>query len=340
MSKKRTISFIVGFLTIAALAACGANDAAPSSEVQQTPAAEATAAPTETPAPTPEASATEGRLRPTVDREGYDISLPDEINTIISIGPSNTELLVALGYGGNIVSTDTFSWDVEGIAEDIAVLDMMALDAEFIINLQPDIIIVTGMTRVGGEDPLTAVSNSGISVVYMPTSAGISEIIEDIRFIASVLGTDEAYEAAESIIAHMEQEIDYVRNIARNITETRTVYFEISPAPWMYSFGRGVFLHELLEIIGAENIFEDQEGWLLVSDEILLSSNPDVILTNVDFIDDPVEEILQRPGFDAVSAVQNGYVFVIDSAASSRANHNIVIALRQMAEAIYPEYFK
>lgn len=340
MSKKRGIIAIIGLLIIAVLAACGGNNMSPANDVPPTPAAEAVATPTPTPEPTPEASAAEERLRPEVDREGYAISLPDEVNTIISIGPSNTEVLVALGFGGNIISTDTFSWDVEGINEGIAVLDMMALDAEFIINLQPDVIIVTGMTRVGGEDPLTAVSDSGIPVIFMPTSTRIAEIILDIRFIASVLGTEEAYEAAEAIILHVEEEINHIRSIAENITEIRTVYFEISPAPWMFSFGTGTFLQEMIEIIGAVNIFEDQEGWFSVSDEMLLYANPDVILTNVDYIDDPIGEMLQRPGFDTISAVQNGYIFLIDSASSSRANHNIVIALRQMAEAIYPEYFR
>ncbi|MCL2704241.1 MAG: ABC transporter substrate-binding protein [Defluviitaleaceae bacterium] len=274
--------------------------------------------------------------RPIVDREGYTVYLPEIIETIISIGPSNTEILVDLGFGGQIISTDMFSSDVEGIAEGISVLDMMSLDVEFIINLQPDIIFITGMTRVHGDDQLQLVSDLGTAVVYMPISASIADIILDISFIAAVM---DAQERGEEIIAEMEAEIDNVRQIAEKVTEERTVYFEISPAPWMYSFGTGIFLNEMIELAGAVNVFANHEGWLGVSDEMLLVLNPDVILTSTNFLPDPIADITDRPGWDAVTAVQNGDVFYIDANSSNRPSHNIVRALREIASAVYPELF-
>ena len=271
------------------------------------------------------------------DREGFPITLPDEINTIISIGPSNTEILVALGFGDKIIVTDAFSDNVEGIAYGISVLDMMALDAEFIINAQPDIIFVTGMTRVGGEDPLSLVSNVGISVIYMPHGTSLEDIIEDIRFIAAVMGAEAA---GEDIIANMQAEIDEIRRIGETISTRRTVYFEISPAPWMVSFGSGTFLNEMIEIVGAENVFGEQEGWISVSDEVILTLNPDVILTSVNFLDDPIADIMNRAGFNVITAVQNGHVFQIDTDASNRPSHNVTRALREIAEAVFPEYFR
>ena len=274
--------------------------------------------------------------RTIVDREGYSLTLPEVINSIISIGPSNTEILVDLGFGSQIISTDTWSWDVEGIAEGIAVLDMMALDAEFIINLNPDVIFITGMTRVHGNDQLQMVSDFGISVVYMPTSASITEIIDDIRFIAYVMG---ASERGDGIVAYMESELEGIYLLSQNITDKRSVYFEISPAPWMYSFGSGTFLNEMLEIAGAVNVFAGHEGWLGVSDEVLLVLNPDVILTSTNFLPDPIADITDRPGWEVITAVQNGDVFYIDANASSRPNHNIIKALREIAHAVYPELF-
>ncbi|MCL2576267.1 MAG: ABC transporter substrate-binding protein [Defluviitaleaceae bacterium] len=274
--------------------------------------------------------------RPDFDRDGNPIALPDEINTIISIGPSNSEVLAALGFGGNIIYTDFNSIGVEGV-EGYAVLDMMALDAELIINAQPDVVFVTAMSRGGGEDPLRVVSDMGICVIYIPTSTSIAEIQEDIRFIASVMGVANL---GDDIIANMQAEIDEIASIAAGITTERSVYFEISAAPWMFSTGTGTFLNEMIEIVGATNIFADHDGWLGVSDEQLLAANPDVILTNVEWMDDPITEILERPGFDAITAVQNGDVFSIAENASSRSSHNIVIALRQIAEAVFPEYFR
>lgn len=276
--------------------------------------------------------------RPAYDREGFAITLPDEINTIVSIGPSNTEILVELGFGDFVIATDFFSGNVPGIAPDISVLDMMALDAEFIIDLHPCVIFITGMTRApGADDPLWLVSAAGISVIYLPTSASIADIMEDIRFIAAVM---EANAAGEAIIADMQAELDIIAEIAAGISGTRTVYFEISPAPWMFSFGSGTFLHEMLALVGAINIFADEEGWMGLSDEVLLVANPDVILTSTDFIDDPIGEIMGRPGWDVITAVQNADVFMIDADASSRPSHNIIYALWQMARAIHPAYFE
>ena len=74
-------------------------------------------------------------------------------------------------------------------------------------------------------------------------------------------------------------------------------------------------------------------------EETIVAADPDVIFTNVNYIDDPVGEILGRDGWAGVTAIANRDVYYIDSNASSQPNQNIVVALRQMAEALYPDYF-
>ena len=137
----------------------------------------------------------------------------------------------------------------------------------------------------------------------------------------------------------MQEEIDSISAIAKIITEKKTVYFEISAAPYMYSFGNGVFLNEMIELIGTANILSGQDGWLSVEGETVVAADPDVIFTNVNYLDDPVAEILGRDGWAGVTAVVNRDVYYIDNMASSLPNQNIVVALRQMAEALYPDYF-
>ena len=281
----------------------------------------------------------DSRIRPMVDREGFAISVPDEINRIITIGASNAEIIVTLGLGDKIVAVDMWSADVAGLpARASTELDMLNLNAEFVISLMPDIIFVTGMARAGGtDDPLAPVSAAGITIVYMPTSTSIDAIMEDVLFIAAVL---DKYEAGEAIVYEMRSEINTIREIAEGITTTRTVYFEIDPAPWMISFGRGTFLNEMIELVGAINVFGDQEGWFSVSAEDLLTLNPDVILTSSDFLDDPIGEIKSRPGFDAISAVQNGNVHLVTANYSNRPSHNIIRAIWEIAYAVFPEYYR
>jgi iron complex transport system substrate-binding protein len=141
------------------------------------------------------------------------------------------------------------------------------------------------------------------------------------------------------LINEIEREINDIKAKGDTVTDKKTVYFEISPAPWMYSFGSGTFLNEMIEIIGAVNIFADQETWVAVSDEDVLDANPDVILTNANYIEDAIGEIKERPGWDAINAVRDETVFYIDQDSSSRPSQNIIKALREMAVTVYPELF-
>ena len=143
----------------------------------------------------------------------------------------------------------------------------------------------------------------------------------------------------DALIVDMQAELDRIAAIGATVTDKKSVYFEISAAPSMYSFGSGVFLNEMIELIGAENVLADQKGWLPVEAETIVAADPDVILTNVNYIDDPVAEIRGRSGWEGMSAVQNEQVFYIDNMASSLSNQNIVKALDQMAKAVYPELF-
>src|SRR5699024_9933189 len=126
----------------------------------------------------------------------------------------------------------------------------------------------------------------------------------------------------------------------KTITDKKTVYFEISPAPSAYSFGKGTFLNEMIELIGAENILSSQDGWLAVETESIVAANPDVILTNVNYIENPVDEILSREGWSGVNAVANKNVYYIDNQAASLPNENIVKALKEIAVAVYPDVYE
>ena len=270
------------------------------------------------------------------DRDGNKITLPDKIERIMSIGPSNTEIIVALGFADNIIATDEYSDNVPGIKPGISLFSMMTPDGEQIISMAPDVIFVTGMSMAGGDDPFRIIADAGICLIYMPSSTSIEGIKEDIRFIAAVLGAESK---GEQIVADMEGEIDNIISVGRTITEKKKVYFEIAAAPYMYSFGQGTFLNELIEMIGAVNIFADQISWISVADEAILDADPDVILTSVNYIDDPVGEIKSRDGWDGMTAIKNDAVYYISTDASNRPSQNVVIALLEMAKAIYPDSY-
>ena len=337
--KKRIIAIILPALMLLFASACAASPATNGGNIPQQPPSQATGetaspgAATTEPPESPSPSATNAIEH---DREGNPVALPGSIERIISLGPSNTEILIALGLGGKIIAADDQSSNIEGLPDGAALFDMFAPDGEQIVALAPDAIIVTGMSRAGGASPLQIVEDVGICVLYIPTPASIDEIKEDIRFIAAVVG---AQSEGEEIIGHMEREIGHVQSIGAGIAEKKSVYFEISAAPWMYSFGSGVFLNEIIELIGASNILSGETEWLAVGDEAVLGANPDVILTSVNYIDDPVGEIMARPGWSEITAIQNNDVHYIDTDSSNRPSHNIVNALWEIARAVYPDYY-
>jgi len=271
------------------------------------------------------------------DRAGNEVVIPTEVKTIISIGPSNTVILSALGAADKIIAIDTYTYGVAGVSDDLPRFDMGSLNIEAIIDLDPDIVIATTMTMIEGVNFLIPVMDAGIAVAYVETSETIDDIKKDIEFLAEITGTKDK---GKQLVSDMEKEINDIKAIGETITDKKTVFMEIMPLPWMYSCGTSSYLHEMLTIIGAVNIISLPDGWTPVSEEFVLNADPDVILTNCGFMDDPVGEVTSRDGWDALSAVQNGRVYYIDENSSSQPTQDIIKALKQMAAAIYPEYYK
>ena len=269
------------------------------------------------------------------DRYGKEVAIPTKIEKIVSTAVSNTEILSALGVADKIVCTNTLSEGIEGLNKDTVLMDFYTgPDTEAIIGLEPDIVIAYGYNS---EDPYKALKDMGIPVVYIPSSETIESIYEDIRFIAQLVGKEEK---GEEIITSMKNDIDEISAIGKTITDKKTVYFETGPAPTLYSVGNNTFINEMIDIIGAENIFKDQAGWISPSEESVIDANPDVILTNVDYTGDPTEEIKSRDGWEHVTAVKNNEVYYIDANATSRPTQNIIKALKEMAKAVYPDLYK
>lgn len=277
----------------------------------------------------------EENARPSVDRAGNEISVPEEISSIICMAPSTAQILDELGLKEKLIAVDYQTpFYMEGV-EDLPQFDMMTPDCEAILALNPDIVFVTGMSYQG-DDPYEELEIAGICVAQIPSSDSLAGIQEDIQFVADCFGMTEE---GAAIVEDMQGAIDEVAEVGETITEKKSVLFEIACLPNIYSFGNGVFLQEMLDLIGAENVFADQDGWISVTEESALAANPDVILTSVDYIENAVDEILSREGWENVEAVKNQQVYYIDTAASSQPNQNVVLALQEMAKAIYPEEY-
>ncbi len=340
VSGRMTAMFLMIVLVLS-LAACGTAQPAASTDTSASVSASVEPTPEATPAATSEATATPEATAatvalPTQDRAGNAITVPTEVKRIVSLAPSFTETLIAMGLKDKIVAIDKNATSLEGVNTEWPVFDLMAPDAEKLLALKPDIILASPMSTGGGEDPFKPLKDAGICVVYVPSSESIQGIRDDLLFIGALTG---ASDAAQKLVADMDKSIAEVAAVGKTITEKKRVYFEIAAAPSMYSFGSGVFLNEMIELIGAENVFADQKSWIAVTQEAALAANPNVILTNVNYLPDAVGEIKTRDGWDAVQAVKDGNVIYIDNMSSSLPNEGIVKALHEMAKAVYPDKY-
>jgi iron complex transport system substrate-binding protein len=267
------------------------------------------------------------------DRAGRKLIIDRPINRIVSTAPANTEIIVDLGLGHKLVATDSYSSNVTGIPGSIVLLDFSYPDAEVIISLQPDIIFASGHnTTVSGDDPFRLLRELGIPIAYISMSNSIKGIYEDIRFIADVL---QVRQEGEAVINAMKTQVSGITGRTAHIGPKKTVYFEVSAAPHMITFGKDSFIDNMISVAGGRNIFANEYWIVTPGAESIINRNPDIILTNVDYIDDPIGEIKSRPGFGHINAVINNRVYQIDTDSSVRPSTRIIPALRQMADAIY-----
>lgn len=270
------------------------------------------------------------------DRAGNEFTVPEKVEKIISTAPSNTEILMALGLGDKLIAVDNYSTDIEGVNEDLPKIDFRNPDVEAIVALEPDLIIASGHNSEGSEDPFALVKEAGITVVYLPSASNIEGIYKDINFIAEVTGKKSE---GNKIAEELKSEVEEIKKVGEAITDKKKVYFEIGSMPALYSFGKNTFLNEIIDIIGAENIFADEESWISASEEVVISANPDVIITNETYIDNATEIIATRPGWNTINAVKNNEVFLVDNNTSSRGSQNIIKAIKEIAKAVYPDKY-
>jgi iron complex transport system substrate-binding protein len=159
-------------------------------------------------------------------------------------------------------------------------------------------------------------------------SASIDEIYNDIAFIADIL---QVQKEGERLINSMKGQIEEIAQMSANAESRKTVYFEISAAPDMMTFGKGSYINDMISVIGAQNIFENENWLVMPGAEAVISRNPDVIFTSVNYIADPIAEIKNRPSFNHINAVINNRIYQIDTDSSMRPSSRIIFALRQMA---------
>lgn len=270
------------------------------------------------------------------DAFGNIVTLEKAPERIISMAPSNTEILYALGLGEKIVGVSAFcDYPEEALAVD-KIGDFLATNLEKVIELEPDLIVNYGMLE---DDAMKIYSDAGIPVIsFMPES--IDEVIVAIKQIAIATNS---VELGNDLVENMENHRD---EIVAKVQETDSVkvFYEIWHDPLMAA-GEGSFVDGLIRLANGVNVASDAEGEYPNYDlEQLIENDPEFYLTaNMEtggFAENTVESISARPGYDNISAVKNGDVYLIDGNIISRPGPRIVEGLEIIARILHPEVFE
>lgn len=282
---------------------------------------------------------TDGELSVIVnDRLDRKVCVTNVPQRIISLSPSTTELLFAIGAGSRVVGVTQHCNYPRAAAElpRVGGGTLESLSREKILTLAPDLVLC----KWDNHEPLINV----LERFDIPVLAFGPETLEELYNEASVLGRVTRCEAnAERLIAEMKGRVDSLTSLVSSVPleRRRSVFYEVWDDPLM-SAGPTSFIGELLQLAGTENVFSDTSiRYPRVSAEVVVSRNPDVILsptTHATAVSR--EKILQRQGWSQVTAVRDEQVYLIDGDQVSRCGPRLIDALEDIIRVVYPEQYR
>jgi iron complex transport system substrate-binding protein len=249
-----------------------------------------------------------------------------EPRRIVSVGPSNTEILHALGLGRRIVGVDRWSDYPPRVQRLPHVGSDLRVDVQAVGNLQPDV-VVASLHVPGMQDNLPEFERSGLNYVAVG-GVGLGGVWQDVRFIGRWLSRAAR---AEALVKDLNTRMARVQPAARGLR----VHWEWSAHPVVA--GRRSWITELLEMVGAENAYADLDvESVRVSVDDVLQRQPDVVVAcwcGVRRLPE-LERVLRRPGWQAVEAFAGRRVSVVSEAYFGRPGPRLVDGLQQLAVLI------
>jgi iron complex transport system substrate-binding protein len=271
-----------------------------------------------------------------LDRE---VILENGIATrIVSLSPSTTEILFAIGAGDQVVGRDEASNYPEEALEVTNIGSMWeGLPVEAILALEPDLVLAG---EVIAPESIYALEELGLTVYMQANPLSFDDLYANIQTLGEMSGHGEE---ADALSATLAARVSVVEEGVAYAERVPLVFYELDATepdnPW--TTGGGTFISLLIETAGGTNLGSSLEGdWVQVSSEEIINQNPDIIL----LADAPYgispESVAGRAGWSTVAAVQQDQVYPFDPYLSSVPGPRMVEALEEMAKLIHPELFE
>jgi iron complex transport system substrate-binding protein len=266
------------------------------------------------------------------DDEGTATTLEREPERVIGLSPANTEILFTLGVPEKAVGgTDFDDFPPEAAAlPDVATFNGVLI--ERVVELEPDLVIAAGNAFTPAAD-IERMRDLDIPVlvVYAET---VDEVLADIRLIGSAVG---AGEQADALTTAMTSRIDEVRTAAEAQGQRPRVFYQIGSEPEIYGPAPDSFVADMVELAGGAPITTGDPNVFSIPLEQLVEQDPEIVIVGDAQYGVCPETVMERPGWQSMTAVRDGAVRAIDDTIVTRPGPRLAEGLAALAFAIHPD---
>lgn len=278
--------------------------------------------------------------RTVTDDSGREVTIEAPPERIVSLAPSNTEIVCALGACDRLVGVTDFDDFPAEVSEVPKVVVQTQVDLERLVAAEPDLVLAAG-NELTPSSVIQQIDGLGVPVlVIYPES--LAEVYADIQLVADAL--DRRAEA-DRLVDELRLRVATVEAAVEGASRPRALYEVFHAEGTTYTAGEGSFLASLLEIAGADPVTGDAEG--VMEAEELVAADPDLILLGTASYDPTLAApeaalaaVRARPGWSELAAVREGNVIpYLEDIVTTRPGPRIVDGLEALARAIHPDRF-
>lgn len=271
--------------------------------------------------------AAEGAFPATVEAANGEVTVTERPERIVSLSPTATEMLFAVGAGDQVVAVD----DQSDYPADAPMTDLSGFEpnVEALLSYDPDLVVMDAEN----EDIATALAAIDVPYLVQPAAVTFDDVYDQLEEAGTLTG--HGPEGA-AVAQEVQDQIDELVAEVPDEAAGATYYHELDDT--LYSVTSATFIGEVYGLVGLENIADeadDGSGYPQLSAEYILAADPDyVFLADTVCCGQSPETVAERPGWDALTAVQEDQVVPLDDDIASRWGPRVVDFLAAVVAAV------
>ncbi len=269
------------------------------------------------------------------DDWGREVKLSAPLRRIISLSPSNTEIVFALGMEEFLVGVTSYCNYPPQTQKIEKVGNVTEVDVERVVALNPEVVLAGSLTP---PEVVERLEKLGIPVFVLDPH-NIEEVLEDIDKVAIIGGVEKrGQEMVQAMRAKIQAITDRISSLSEE--EKPRVLHVLWHDP-IWTAGKGTFIDEFIVKAGGVNAVSDLTGYVILDLEEVFRRNPEIITVVTSHGAEKVsyEFFLTDERLKVLRAVEAGKVFMVDSDLVSRPGPRVVEALSLFAQIVHPEIF-